>query len=484
MCSLVDVIRLKQSAVDAWMRSEAAVGPWCIRGSSYVGEYGSVTRPVGGINPGGIYTPTVRSEGHGDADSKEMTEYFQSSFDNIRSTIDAILGPWSDVPVAGSLDGALDVAREIAQGLKNESSLENGVILPANGVLAGALKRIDNYAGYMAGRTIHAFKESFLNHLSGALNNIGLVARVLRRAIEAQNKILVQSAKDREKILDWVQRGLDEVVESGSLSPEVQAKQLEILVDLMQMVPGPVGVVANTAGKLVDWKAKLFPGEARKPSDFWDAEDIRSSTGALQQLRSSFEAIADQMYSKESQVVGNLRANVEVIWNDRSSFDLKPSSVNHTDPEEVDKFDLHPTEIAAIIGDYMPDFAAELERIAGQAEGCKVKSLTGRSSKGLTPNGAGEHIDDFCELLRELLVDIAAEVLRGAHQLQLAYEDFVAVEDENIRLINRLLADLESVRVHDPLDSSQPDSFEEDPVAKPNTLDIFEIMGARRPNGG
>lgn len=394
--------------------------------------------------------------------------YFRESFEDIRATIDEVMEPWRDIPDHTRLVSLYDAVKQSHAELSSGGTIANDVILPVNDNLSALIDFIKSYAGSMEGKTMAAFKETFLSKLSAATFNLGLLAEARKKLLYSQYSVWKTTRRKAAEIMAWVETGMNEVAQGGSISPESKLASIEFALDLVSLIPS-TGKAARYGGMALENAQKLAQPT---PSAFWEAEELRSCTGALDQLRQALSSLDKTTRAAEEQIADKLSENLDVLDDDASAFDLRPSQVASDGLGPASTFGYPKFELGLLTTKYMPAFALELDRIAHLTSGKLLAPLLDRSSIGLTPNGSGPKADKLGEMLNRLLVDLSAEVLTGAQQLRSALGEFVEVESSMVRELDAYLAELDSRRVEDPLDPTPPS-----PIELPKTIDsLHELM--------
>lgn len=465
--------RLKKSAIDAWMKTEADLGPWQNNGAIYSSAHSGTDYTVsrGGPDAGEFSLSPAHKQVtplFGGDQGAAWTSYFRESFEDIRATIDEVMEPWRDIPDHTRLVSLYDAVKQSHAELSSGGTIANDVILPVNDNLSALIDFIKSYAGSMEGKTMAAFKETFLSKLSAATFNLGLLAEARKKLLYSQYSVSKATRHKAAEIMAWVETGMNEVAQGGTASPESKIASIEFVLDLVSLAPA-TGKVAKVGGMILKGAQEVVKPT---PSVFWSPEELRTCSGALSQLRRALDSLSKVTGDAEQAIVKKIEKNLVALQDQPTMFDLSPSQVVSQELRPASSFGYPEFELGLLTTKYMPGFALELDRIALLTSGKSVAPALARSSVGLTPSGSGPKADELGEILNQLLIDLSAEVLTGAQQLRAALGEFVEVENSMVQELDAYLAELDSRRAENPLDPPQPS-----PVELPKTIDsLHELM--------
>lgn len=440
--------RIEQAAIDAWMRTEADLGPWIKQGSVY--SAASSARMLIVTSSGEFKLPPHQQDGEPlfeIGEPHDWTDYFQQSFAEIRATVSEILNPWRSIPDPEELSSPLTAMISMAKNLQLESTQSKGAILTANGELVTTIESIRANADRMSGETMEAFQEKFLRKLEVAIGSLRSAALARGNLADAHRVVWEKSRKKLHEILQWVEVGLREVAEGGEHSAQAKLGTLDFALKLAQLAPVG-GVAAKIGMTAVSMAARNVPTEN---SAFWKPEDLRSCTGALSQVSTALAGLDKHSRSAEISINDYTVECIHAIEANRGLFDLRPSKIEARGLNDPREFSYPPFEINQLVTKYMPGFASEIQQIAASTSGKEISTALSRASIGLPPCGGGAQIDQLGELISALLLDLASEMQNGAIELGAALKEFLDLEDSIVEDTRKFLSELDASHDDDPL---------------------------------
>lgn len=432
---------LKDSAVDAWVVSESGYN-WAIRGGVYFdptgGHPATLTRPSGG--GGGVYT--LMSEVSGEA-----TAYYQECFEQVRSTVDAIMEPWRTVPTGGDFGAASKMSKTAIDKYGSGMALSTtGTVLGANPGLTNPLTNIGLALADMSGGAIRTMEESLLAKLSGVVNAFGVVAQVRSNAIAVQRSIWSGVDRKLPEIVQAIDGGMRAVAEYNTPTFEKGLGEFAYLLDVVGLLPGAAGKFAGIASKLAK-VSEDAAGSDRANAIFWHPAEAGTYSGLIDEFSQGLKNLDAWIAQRESRLATQMREHMVAIRASQAQFDLRVPEASPTGTELA----YNPEIIENLIAVELPALAAELTTVAESNAGCLVAGAANRQQVGLTPAGAAPEIDELTYLLRAITIDLAGEVAESALTVRAVLDDLVSVEQSVMDSVARYLTELDETRVRDPL---------------------------------
>ncbi|GAA1326111.1 hypothetical protein ACFSWE_15985 [Leucobacter albus] len=433
---------LKDSAVDAWVVSESGYS-WAIRGGVYFDPSGShtatLTRPSGG-GGGGVFALLGEVSG-------EATAYYQECFEQVRSTVDAILEPWREVPD----DLAFRPPRNNSKAAvdKYGSGMElstTGEVLGANPGLATPLTNPGLALADMSGGAIRTMEEALLAKLAGVVNAFGVVAQVRLNAITVQRSIWSGVNRKVPEIVRAIDGGMRAIAEHNTPTLEKGLGQFAYLLDVAGLLPGAAGKFAGMASKLAK-VSEDAAGADRANAVFWHPTEAGTYSALINELSRGLKNLDSWIAQRESRLATQMREHMAAIGKSQGEFDLRVPEASPTGTELA----YNPEVIENLIAVELPALAAELTAVAETSAGCLVAGAADRRHVGRTPAGAAPEIDELTYLLRAVTLDLAGEVAESALTVRAVLDDLVSVEQSVMDSVARYLAELDDARVRDPL---------------------------------
>lgn len=404
--------RLKQSAIDAWMRGEG----WRLVGGHYEissrGPDFRVTRPDETGAGGGDWSSDWLGSFFGLVDRDAE---FQGYFETIRQTIDGIVAPWLDLPDPDDLAPVVEDCRQVTRRLSGAASTQDGVAHGA-GEIGASLRLIEQNASAMSGELIASFKAKFLVQLGQAVGGFHAISLVRGSAIAAQEGLWRSARESVDTILEQSRAAFDAVAAGDAITWEevVQvvgwaAKGAKIF------VTGGAAAAFEVTGLALDVVKATAP-----PTPTTEPQSPGSYDAAITQLRSAFDALDEQIRGEERLIEENLRTNLTNIRNDRSSYDLTQPPLHDGDGVLL----IQRALVDEIHRVHMPAVADELDEVGDLALTSGIGRFVARdASIGIGVTGPATTVGEMNLLLRDLIKELAWEVRSGARNLELAIAD-------------------------------------------------------------
>jgi len=437
MGSLADVKgRLKQAAIDAWM----AESFYTQLDDKYVTAYSSseqyeVSRPT----ESGPYYCTVTSDavwGLGSSEEPEDTENriedlrsrLQEGWDTICTSIDDSVTDWEELPEASSMDAVDTACASILSALGGATMTEASSVATVGGELATAMSRIFLESDSIAGPALNDFKIRYIDE--GGIRSLRLTAmiEVVQQAVFSERNVLVRAKEDLDERLEGHVKAFTAL--SGRGGGDAGATLAVVgaaIAGAALFVPsgGTSALVLAGGGILVGLAEKLIPSPAaeKETISFSDVEEgLSSLSSSLRDLSSALQREETSLRTALNETADSVRANPAL-------FTLTPAPIYDLLPAS----DLYVQAARAynLARSYIP-LAAEHAR--GQANpviqvGTLFAETTTRPySVGSSMNGPGNAVISITTMTSTLLQEFAYDLDNGAHNLDLAIQDYEAFE--------------------------------------------------------
>lgn len=433
---------LKESAIDAWMVSEAGYG-WMISHGQYI-QMGSISgatlsRPSGGSG-GGIFAIEGRVE-------SDISEYYQEIFTNIRASIDAIMAPWSRLPSTGRLERALERCSTSVDSYGTQVGVSpGGLIQSSNPNLNEPLDAISLALSDMRGQVINTIEDKLLVKLTRTINAHCIIAQLREAAAEVELSIWNGVTTKLPQIIESVDNGMQAIAANNTASLSAGLGTLKHVVEIVGMIPGPGAKGVQTVGKVFSVIEKT------SGIKFWTPVETDTYSELISQLTEGLKNLSKWIAQQENSIATLTSQNLDTIRGDRGSYDLSIPETGAPSNEIA----IDPDRIEALINKHLPMLTAELTTIAKTNNRCLLSSALQRDNVGRTASGAGPEIDELSYLLQALTLDLSGEVAEATLTLRTVLSDTISVEQETMDTVAQFLAELDKSRVLDPL--SQADS--------------------------
>jgi len=437
MGSLADVKgRLKLAAIDAWM----AENIYTQLDDKYVTTYSSseqyeVSRPT----ESGPYYCTVTSAavwGLGYSEEPEDTETriegvqsrLQEGWDTICTSIDDSVTDWEELPEASSMDAVKTACGSIISNLGGATMDEAATVLTVGGQLASAMSRMFVESTSIAGPALNDFKIRYIDE--GGLRSLRLtaLAEVIQQATLAEQRVLLKAKEDLDERLEGHVEAFTAL--SGRGGGDAGATLAVVgaaIAGAALFVPsgGTSAIALAGGGILVGLAEKLIPSPAaeKETISFSDVDEgLSSLSSSLRDLSSALQREETSLRTALNETADSIRANSALFMlTPAPIYDLLPASDLY----------VHAARAYNLARSYIP-LAAEHAR--GQANpmvqlGTLFAETTTRPySVGSSMNGPGNAVIAITTMASTLLQEFAYDLDNGAHNLDLAIQDYEAFE--------------------------------------------------------
>jgi len=438
MGSLADVKgRMKQAAIDAWM----AENIYTQLDDKYVATYGpaeqyEVSRP----GESGPYTCTVTSDavwGMGYSEEPEDTATriedhqarLQEGWDQITTSIDDSVTDWEELPEASSMDAVDSACASIISKLGGATMNEASSVTTVGGDLAAAMSRMFFESDCIASPALNDFKTRYIDE--GGLRSLRLTAmvEVIQQATLAEQNVLLKAEEDLNKRLEGHVEAFKAL--SGRGDGDVKAVLAVVgaaIAGAALFVPsgGTSALVLAGGGILVGLADKLIPTPAADGDDTISFSDVE---GGLSSLSSSLRELSGALQREETSLRTALNETADSVRGNSAQFMLTPAPIYELLPA-ADLY-VEPARAYNLARSYMPNAA---EHARGQADpviqlGTLFSETTTRPyTVGLSSNGPGNAVTSITTMASTLLQEFAYDLDNGAHNLDLAIQDYEAHE--------------------------------------------------------
>ena len=441
---------LKRSVIDLYMREEG----WRIRDDDYyveVLDWAEKYVPVfhrtarlcvrpdeWGFRGGEVYDHVLDTPGENVEAGPSGDRRYVVKFDDIRSRVDAIVGPWLNLPDPVLIGQAVSAYSTVVDNLcrgTNEYITGEGTLGPNMtriwDDLIGHVEEGGYYGPALAGGAVNAFGEYFRN-LDRAVGGCGGIAGALEKSVDVQRELWGAVPSNVFAIVSTVAGACDAIARQKHPDSGVSLKDVELVLGIASDVPGPVGVVATGTEAVVTIIDSVEGG------DFQQTVEIESHEGALdvldKLLNRSFEGfgVNEMIKTFERRTCASITGNIQEVDAQRDKYDLTPGTI-----ETVDDVIRHDEDKTGNILRRLDSVSVELGNIAGQLSGCATEldpmvctasqvygsGLLARDSRvGIGQNGPTDTIVALTDLLRAILTELSGEVLAGAGNFKAAMD--------------------------------------------------------------
>lgn len=417
------IVALKISAINAWMRSEgwfggATAGGWTR--FKIIGTYGyteEVTGTDGSGGGGGDYT-------FGDVKQDHIHDY-TDGFNTIRSDIDTALSPWLTLPDPDVIQKWIAPMRlatsEIAISAVDQDGGPTG-----GGEIVGAIELAMTAAKEWAGQTAATFKLTFLSRLSTAVGGQYALCLCMGGHLEAQKGIWKQTRQGVADIVVETTKAYDAVTYDHDVDWGLAFKVLgwaaagaAIFATGGAVIPVAVAGLGITMASEAYEEIKTEPEAPGK-----SFESVRDAMPGL------FTKLNDEIKKEEGAIRTNLNHNLNVVLNNKSSFDLsRPALLDVDDDSDLsgDNVFYRDQEVRDMCSTYLPAVARHLFRASQNVTDSYVGSIFTDFDRGagigIDSNGPMEEWDNIWLITRDLLEDLGEETKASATTLDLAMKD-------------------------------------------------------------
>jgi hypothetical protein len=432
--------KLKRSAIDAWMHDEG----WEIYGDDHYEMSSSSTNYK-------VSRPGSDGEGGGDWSSDFFIELFvdrddefKAAFSTIRSSVDALVKRWTDLPDPSTIGDIVESSRQITRGLAGAAASADGTAT-GSGDLAGYLELIEHNIDAMSGETIAAYKAKFLIQLGKAVGGFHAISVVSGAAVAGQQGLWEAARQDVADIIDGARKVMDSIAEGDSVTWSEALTVVGFAAKgLGLFASGGLSVAIGVANLGID-VVKAGSG----PTEVKNTISAGSYENAIGDLEKALDGLASQIGVEEQLIDTNLSDNMANIRNDKTSYDLTQPPISSSEGIIVITKPL----VDEITNTHMPAVAVDLDSIAAIGSSFSTYSAVSRdASIGIGQSGPSANMGEINWLLYELLKDLSWEVTKGAQSLKLAVAQLEDYEQSTADELARVAAEVGKGSTYNPWD--------------------------------
>lgn len=443
--------RLKRAAIDALMADDHFyVDGDVYRGTKLPGEW-IVDRP--GVDGSGGGDGTYDDTGPGATGAKGVIER-RADFDRVRSEIDALVEPWSYLPVTASLDELEDRYVALNTRLAGTAQFSESYQVSGVGIIATNLEQARANAGSFTGQSAEHFKSDFLWRIGAVGGGIWAMS-VLGTAMVHLTRVLWETAQqDVANVLDQARIAMEQSV-VGDENAKASLKIASVLVDVAQgFIPGIGGAVLGAVGIVIDLATEASPRAVEVPLGGTTYGAVRDNLAAA--LKQINEKVTLQEQIVESTLLKNLDAvqalgktirhpdggNLPATSN---PFDLQVPPISSTKGITITSYGL----LAGIWQECLPKVAHELEECAIDLRFIMVFRMLMRSD-GIGHLPAG--FDELGRKIDEMAQDLAWDVRQGAKDLELLVKAMQSHDEASAEKLRDFAKKMSQPGPYDPWD--------------------------------
>ncbi|KTR83419.1 hypothetical protein [Leucobacter chromiiresistens] len=460
------------ASIDARMQELAGADPltsFAVRGGEYHLTFANgverIERPDPSTGSGGglgTFTPAMDT---GFAAAPEQNIDYTAQFAAVRSTISELLDPWRELPDPEDLDRSIAACRDVTTRLIREHWTDgSGAHRGAGAVIDSSLSAIAADSADFTGATARNFRSTYLFRIPAVIESHLALTLTRGGSVFAQQQLWAAVRTELISVITLTTSAMRAVVTDEG--------------DELTHTFGFIGIAAQAikafapgvVGKAIDFvSTSLATVQSTQSATVTIGADTYAAV--LGELRSALDALSEHVRAEETTIRRTIEAHIDDSQRagNRANYDLDDVALGPTATIGMDADSLN-----HIADRTLPTLARELNEIADLNESCSSTFAVARNAAiGLGATGPAEHITSLDRYIRDLLDDLAAEVLDGAVQLNLVVDDFAANEAEVMRQLNQYLAGLEQIVADrprgDPLDRPAPSGVEAPFAPGPDT---------------
>ncbi|GAA3529482.1 hypothetical protein [Nocardioides daeguensis] len=416
------IVALKIARISAWMKSEgwighASYGWFRLRVAGTTGYQEEVTGTDSNGEGGGKYSLS-------NVDQDHIHDYIDA-FNEIRSAVDEHLSPWRTLPDPAVIQKWIEPMRlatsEIAISAIDQDGGPTG-----GGEIVGAIELAMTAAKEWAGHTAAAFKLNFLSQLSTAVGGQYALCLCLGGHLEAQKGIWTEARQAVADIVVNTTKAYDAVTYDSGLSWSLAFKVLGYAAaGAAIFATGGAVIPVAVAGLGITVASDAYEAvttETEKPSVSY--ESVRDA------MPGYFTQLNEDIVKEERAIQTNLNHNLNVVLNNKSSFDLsRPALLDVDDDSDLsnDNIFYRDQEVRDMCSTYLPAVARHLFKASRNVSDSYVGSIFSDFDRGpgigIDSNGPMEEWDNIWLITRDLLEDLGEETKASATTLDLAMSD-------------------------------------------------------------
>lgn len=410
--------RLKKAAIDAYMRSscDSAFTDYEVHDDYYMVStlvpQGQAAAPSDSQR---ITRPGDDGEGGGRTNGDSTMKYVHK-FNEIRSAIDEVVGPWLDLPDPQRINTEKAKAFGVVGILAADINMQAGAPV-GTGELHKALDRVNQKINDMSGATVMSFGLDFIDPLQGAVQGIQEGVAYWGASLAAEQKMFERA---RYIVLTAIEKSTK--VFRGVADNEYQ--KLNIMLQVVNEVVEAFDAFVEPTGLLKHGSTavKLGLKGMKKVTE----EDVKKGApqnyeSAMKAFRSAFKAIANRVELAEGKIQQTLVDNYEVMEVNHERVDMSMKTLSSSEIGKADKLKIDMNHIDDIVNRAMPKVSESLEDAAKRISGVFLSDCVRRDPRvGVGESGPSKQFDQLKVLLYKLLADLAWESRTGTKDFELA----------------------------------------------------------------
>lgn len=410
--------RLKKAAIDAYMRSscDSAFTDYEVHDDYYMVStlvpQGQAAAPSDSQR---ITRPGDDGEGGGRTNGDSTMKYVHK-FNEIRSVIDEVVGPWLDLPDPQRINTEKAKAFGVVGILAADINMQAGAPV-GTGELHKALDRVNQKINDMSGATVMSFGLDFIDPLQGAVQGIQEGVAYWGASLAAEQKMF---EKTRYIVVTAIEKSTK--VFRGVADNEYQ--KLNIILQVVNEVVEAFDAFVEPTGLLKHGSTavKLGLKGMKKVTE----EDVKKGApqnyeSAMKAFRSAFKAIANRVELAEGKIQQTLVDNYEVMEVNHERVDMSMKTLSSSEIGKADKLKIDMNHIDDIVNRAMPKVSESLEDAAKRISGVFLSDCVRRDPRvGVGESGPSKQFDQLKVLLYKLLADLAWESRTGTKDFELA----------------------------------------------------------------
>lgn len=410
--------RLKKAAIDAYMRSscDSAFTDYEVHDDYYMVStlvpQGQAAAPSDSQR---ITRPGDDGEGGGRTNGDSTMKYVHK-FNEIRSAIDEVVGPWLDLPDPQRINTEKAKAFGVVGILAADINMQAGAPV-GTGELHKALDRVNQKINDMSGATVMSFGLDFIDPLQGAVQGMEEGVAYWGASLAAEQKMF---EKTRYIVVTAIEKSIAMfrgVANRSYRKLEFALNVASETVEAFDSFVEPTGLLkhGSTAVKLgLKGMKKVTEENVKK-----DAPQNYES--AMKALRSAFKTIANRVELAEGKIQQTLVDNYEVMEVNHERVDMSMKTLSSSEIGKADKLKIDMNHIDDIVNRAMPKVSDSLEDAAKRISGVFLSDCVRRDPRvGVRESGPSKQFDQLKVLLYKLLADLAWESRTGTKDFELA----------------------------------------------------------------
>ena len=337
-------------------------------------------------------------------------------FNEIRSVIDEVVGPWLDLPDPQRINTEKAKAFGVVGILAADINMQAGAPV-GTGELHKALDRVNQKINDMSGATVMSFGLDFIDPLQGAVQGIQEGVAYWGASLAAEQKMFERA---RYIVLTAIEKSTK--VFRGVADNEYQ--KLNIILQVVNEVVEAFDAFVEPTGLLKHGSTavKLGLKGMKKVTE----EDVKKGApqnyeSAMKAFRSAFKAIANRVELAEGKIQQTLVDNYEVMEVNHERVDMSMKTLSSSEIGKADKLKIDMNHIDDIVNRAMPKVSESLEDAAKRISGVFLSDCVRRDPRvGVGESGPSKQFDQLKVLLYKLLADLAWESRTGTKDFELA----------------------------------------------------------------